>query len=107
MGANTVHTIIEPFRPVLQLTFNPQGRKLVGDHPYLPARLVRRTALRTTGEDFRRRASLVATAQRAVTALDLQPLIIKTFRRTIFLTFLEKFLRTATMPQGHDHPAVF
>ena len=58
--ADAVHHVVDAVAALVQVAFDLQRRKLVGDDAHPPARPVRPRARLAVGEDFGRRGVLVA-----------------------------------------------
>ena len=92
VGADAVHAIVEPLALLVQVALDDQGRVLVGHHPQLPAGGIGVPPLPAVDEHLVRGGLLVAGAEGAEAALDLE-LLDEEIGRS-FAPFL-----------GDDHPA--
>ena len=65
VGADAVHAVIDAVARGLELSLDPEGGKLVGDHADLPSRAVGQAARPTYREDLLGRARFLSRAERA------------------------------------------
>ena len=65
VGADPVHLVVQPLAPPVERALDLERGELVGYHAHGPAGTVGRPAPGPIGEDLRRRAVLVAGAERA------------------------------------------
>ena len=64
MRAHTLHFVEQSIALAIEIAFNPEDRKLVGDHAQAPSRLVGRGAV-PESEHFRGRLAFIARAEGA------------------------------------------
>jgi hypothetical protein len=63
MSPNPIHLIVHPFSLSVQVSFNPEGRELVGNDPEAPTGRVGAGSIAAEGQDLRRSLVLVSFAE--------------------------------------------
>jgi len=65
MSAQPIHLIVDPISLPVELSFYPEGRKLIRNDSKRPARGVRRGSIVSKCNDLRRRFILISLTERA------------------------------------------
>src|SRR2546423_3249680 len=65
MGANPIHLVKKALTLAIEIAFNAQGRKFIGDHPKVPAGTISRASIGSITQDFGGRFVFISIAEGA------------------------------------------